>query len=135
MERIPFDPYDFFGYLASGLLVIIGLNLTFGFPPVFDRDLTPFEMIALIFGMYIARQLVATPAKAILEDGFVDKILGRPTVNLFRTKRPWIVWIFPGFYKPLPETVQQRVLTRVRAEHGSALGEGLFLHVRYHPDI
>src|SRR3954451_18623482 len=100
MERIPFDAYDFFGYLASGLLVIVGMQLAFGFPNVLGRDLKPFDMIALVFGMYIAGQLVATPAKAMLEDIVVDKLLKRPAVNLFRAKRPWLRWIlFPGFYK------------------------------------
>ena len=136
MERIPFDPYDFFGYLASGLLVIIGMQLAVGFPNVFGQDLKPFEMLALLFGMYIAGQLIATPAKAILEDGIVDKLLKRPSVNLFRSKRPWVRWIlFPGFYKPLPKTVQDRVRDRVRSENGATSGESLFLHVRYHPEI
>lgn len=136
MERTPFDPYDFFGYLASGLLVIVGMDLLFGFPHVFGQDLKLVDIVLLLFGMYIAGQLVASPAKAVLEDGIVDKLLKRPTVNLFRKKRPWARWIlFPGFYKPLPKTIQARVQNRISAENASASGEGLFLYVRYHPEI
>ena len=136
MEKIPFDPYDFFGYLASGLLVVLGMEFAIGFPHVVGQELKPFDIIALVFGMYIAGQIIATPAKAILEDGVVDKLLGRPTENLFRSKRPWLRRIlFPGFYKPLPKTIQHRIVTRVRAENGSTSGEGLFLHVHYHPEI
>jgi hypothetical protein len=32
MEKLPFDPYDFFGYIASGLLFVVGMNLVLGYP-------------------------------------------------------------------------------------------------------
>ena len=38
MNRIPFATYDFFGYLASGLLLIIGMDLALGFPRVRARS-------------------------------------------------------------------------------------------------
>jgi hypothetical protein len=40
MNRVPFATYDFFGYLASGLLVIIGMELTLGFPRVLAQAST-----------------------------------------------------------------------------------------------
>ena len=136
MSRIPFDPYDFFGYLASGLLLIVGMDLVLGFPHVFGRDFKMVETILLVFGMYIGGQLVATPAKAILEDTLVDKLLRRPNVNLFREKGPWIRWfLFPGFYKPLPKEIRDRIRSRIASEKAPAAGEALFLFVRYHADI
>lgn len=136
MQRIPFDPYDFFGYLASGLLLLMGMELVLGFPHISGKDLKVVESVLLLFGMYIAGQLIATPAKAILEDGVVDKILGRPSLNLFRNKRPWVRWlIFPGFYKPLPREIQTRVQAKVKGDNASGAGEAFFLHVRYDPEI
>jgi hypothetical protein len=136
VNRIPFDPYDFFGYLASGLLLIVGMDLILGFPHVSGQDLKVADTILLVFGMYIAGQLIATPAKAVLEDGLVDKILGRPSVNLFRAKRPWVRWLlFPGFYKPLPAQIQARIRAKAESDNAPEIGEAFFLHVRYSPEV
>jgi hypothetical protein len=136
MNRIPFVTYDFFGYLASGLLVIIGMELTLGFPRVLGQDLKPIDTIALLLAIYVAGQLIAMPSKAVLEDGLVENVLGRPNVNLFRKKRPWVRGLmFPGFYKPLPQDIQDRVLARATAEGIATTGEALFLHVRYRSEI
>jgi len=136
MERVPFDPYDFFGYLASGLLLIAGMDVALGFPRVLGRDLKVVDAALLVLAVYIAGQLLATPAKAVLEDGVVDKVLERPSVNLFRKKRPRVwCFLFPGFYKPLPKEIQARALAKAESEGFRSTGEGLFLHVRYHPQI
>ncbi len=138
MERvqIPFDAYDVFGYLASGLLVIVGMELVFGFPRVIGRELKVVDAALLLLGMYVSGQIVAAPAKTILEDGLVDRVLGRPNVNLFRTRRPSIRWfLFPGFYKPLPAAIQKRILDRAEREGVKGTGEALFLHVRYSPGV
>lgn len=136
MNRIPFDAYDFFGYLASGLVVIAGMNLVLGFPHVLGQDLKVVDGAFLLLAIYVAGQLVATPAKAVLEEGIVDKILKRPNVNLLRKKKPWLRWLlFPEFYKPLPEAIQLRVLERAGNEGVRDAGETLFLHVRYHQRI
>jgi hypothetical protein len=136
MNRIPFATYDFFGYLASGFLLVIGMELTLGFPRVLGQQLGPIDVVALLLAVYVAGQLVATPSKAVLEDGLVEKVLGRPNVNLFRRKRPPLRGIlFPGFYKPLPPVVQERILRRVKNEGNPSTGETLFLHVRYSTEV
>ena len=136
MNRFPFDPYDFFGYLSSGLIVIVGMDLVLGFPQIIGQELTPVEAAVLILAVYVAGQLTATPAKALLEDFIVDKLLQRPNVNLFRRKTSWIRWLlFPGFYKPLPDGIQKKVLARAESEGVTGTGEALFLHVRYDATI
>ncbi len=134
MNRIPFDPYDFFGYLASGFLLVVGMEMVFGFPHVIGQDFKVVDTVMLLLAIYIAGQLIATPAKAVLEDVVVDKILGRPSTNLFRKKGPWARGLlFPGFFKPLPKEIQARVHARVKSEEAPEIGEAFFLHVRYHP--
>jgi hypothetical protein len=136
MTRIPFATYDFFGYLASGFLLVIGMDVTLGFPRVLGQNLTPVEIMALLLGVYVGGQLIATPSKTVLEDGLVEQVLGRPNVNLFRDKRPWLRGVlFPGFYKPLPAAVRERVLSRAGSEGVADPGEALFLHVRYSPEV
>jgi hypothetical protein len=66
MDKIPFDPYDFFGYLASGLLVLVAMQLVLGFPQVLGRELRFLDSALLLLTVYVAGQIVATPAKAIL---------------------------------------------------------------------
>ncbi len=136
MNRLPFDPYDFFGYLASGLLVAVGMDRVLGFPRVLGQDFKVVDAAVLLLGVYVAGQIVATLAKATFEDGFVDKILGRPSVNLFREKRPLIRGaLFRGFYQPLPANVRKKVMEKARGKGVVGLGEGLFLHVRYSREI
>jgi hypothetical protein len=134
MDRIPFDPYDFFGYLASGLLVLVGMDVVLGFPHILGRDFEVVDTALLVLAVYIAGQLIATPAKAALEDVIVGKILGPPSVNLFRDKKPRLRrLLFPGFFKALPEPIRTRILAKAASEGVSGTGEALFLHVRYHP--
>jgi hypothetical protein len=136
MDRIPFDPYDFFGYLASGLLIVVSMEFLFGIPQVMGRQLGTIGTAILILGIYVAGQAVATPAKAILEDGFVGKILKRPSINLFRKTRPAVgSLIFPGYYKPLPELISKRILSKAGSDGFGAPGEALFLHVRYNSEV
>lgn len=37
MNRIPLDPYDFFGYLASRLLIVAGMDMVLGFPSIMGQ--------------------------------------------------------------------------------------------------
>ncbi len=136
LDKVPFDVYDFFGYLASGLVVLLGMEFIFGFPRVLDQDLTVVETAALILGAYIAGQCAAAPAKLVLEDGLVDKLLKRPSVNLFRQNRPFVGRVLaPGYYQQLPEDRRKKVLDRAKQGGVEGTGEGLFLHVRYSPEI
>ncbi|MGD0202110.1 MAG: hypothetical protein ABSD27_15335, partial [Bryobacteraceae bacterium] len=128
MDRLPFDPYDFFGYIPAGLLAVVGMELVFGFPQVLGKDLKAVEIALLILGVYVAGQAIATPAKFLLEDVIVDKILKRPTINLLRDKPPRLGrLIFPGFYKPLPPAARKRVKDLA----AGLKAEDLFMAVRY----
>jgi len=136
MEKMPFDPYDFFGYLASGLLIAAGMQIVLGFPQILGKDLKLMDTLFLLLGVYVAGQIAATPAKALLEDLIVDKLLGRPSVNLLREKRPLLSGaLFPGFYKPLPKQVRMRLVEKSGNEGVSGKGEALFLHIRYCPRV
>lgn len=136
MNRIPFDPYDFFGYLAAGLVFVVGMELTLGFPRVLGQDLKVVDIAALTVGVYVAGQIVAWAAKSLLEDFFVDKILARPSTNLLKSKKPAVRgFLFPGFYKPLPGAIRNKVLAKAKSEGVEDTGEALFQHVRFLPAI
>jgi len=134
VDKIPFNPYDFFGYLASGFVLAVGMDAVFGFPKILGREPGVIESIALLIAVYVGGQLVATAAKALLEDGFVEKILKRPSVNLFLEQKPRIRGLmFPGFYAPLPSETRKRILNKAKTVGINTTGEDLFLHVRFEP--
>ena len=136
MNRLPFEPYDFFGYLASGILIVVGMQYVLGFPQVTGQDFKIIDAAMLVLGVYVAGQLIATPAKALLEDWIVEKVLGRPHTMLFLEKKPFVRgMLFPGFYKPLPPNMRKSVLKKVETAGGHKSGEDLFLYVRYSPQV
>ena len=122
MDKIPFDPYDFFGYIAAGLLAVVGMDITLGFPHVIHRDLKAVDGAVLLLGVYVAGQIIANFAKAILEDGVVDKLLGRPSVNLFRKAPRVRGFLFSDFYKPLPPEIAASILAKAKAGGIHVLG-------------
>lgn len=63
MDRFPFDPYDFFGYLASGLLIVAGMDIVLGFPRILGQDLKVVDTALLVLAIYIAGQLVQFPVR------------------------------------------------------------------------
>ncbi len=134
MEKFPFSPYDFFGYLASGYLILIAASVLFGIPPMLGRDLKVVESLALALAAYIVGQMVATPSKALLEDAVVGKLLDRPNVNLFREPPPKLgELLFPGYYVALPPAARRAVLDKARPDGVTEPGEDLFLLARFSP--
>jgi len=134
MKEWPFDPYDFFGYLAAGLVVIAGLDILFGVPSVLGRDLKPLDLTLVVLAAYVAGQLMATPAKWLLEDLVVHGLLNPPSVHLVRNpvKRSPVLFLFWEYFSPLPTTVRSRIVAKSRSEGLEALeGEPLFVHIRF----
>jgi hypothetical protein len=135
MDKLPFAPYDFFGYIASGFALLAGMQLAFGFPPVLGRQQSLVESLFLLLAVYVVGHVLATPAKGLLEDVIIDRILKRPSVNLLREKKPkGRGFLFPGYYKPLPTGIAAGVRERALNEGMRSEGEELFLHVRYSSD-
>jgi hypothetical protein len=133
VKDLPFDPYDFFGYLASGLLVLFGLEFVSGVPTISGRDLKTLDLVVALLAAYVAGQLIATPARAVLEVVLVGKALGPPSVTLMaaRQKSIWR-FMFPGYFQPLPDSVRAKIIDKARSEGLSAPeGEALFLHIRF----
>lgn len=135
MDKLPFSVYDFFGYVAPGVLLVMVLEWTIGYPHVLGQELKPFAIAAYILIVYIAGHLVAGPAKTVLEDWFITKVLSRPSKTLFLsgTPRGWRR-LFPSYFAPLPAVIQERIRKRAAESGIKETGEPLFLHARYHED-
>jgi hypothetical protein len=112
------------------------MQLTLGFPHVLDQDLKAVHLAILVLAVYVAGQMAATPAKALLEDTIVAKLLHCPNINLFRETKPHLgSLLFPGFYKPLPPATRNKILSKAESQGVTGTGETLFLHVRYSSDV
>ncbi|MBI3453330.1 MAG: hypothetical protein HY057_11010 [Rhodospirillales bacterium] len=138
MDKIPFDPYDFFAYLSAGLVILAGIYLTFGFPPVFGPDMPAIKGLLVIGVVYVLGQMNAWPAGALFEDWLVFRILGRPEEVLLGQHKtsPWAA-LFPYYYQPLNEAAIKRLDARIAGEMAAGKplrGPALFVHVRFHPD-
>ncbi len=134
MKEFPFDPYDFFGYLVSGLIILFSLEMTIGVPRLLGQDLKPLDLVFVTLAAYICGQLAANPAQWFLEDLVVRRLLGLPSVNLMRHRasRSQLRRLFPGYFEHLPEAIQERVLANARSEGlANPNGEDLFLHIRF----
>ena len=66
MNRIPFSVYDFFGYLASGFLLIVAVDYVIGEQWVLREDLSVVLGLFWIVVAYIIGQIIAGIAATAL---------------------------------------------------------------------
>ncbi len=129
MNKIPFSVYDFFGYLASGFVLLATVDLVTGANWLFTRDIPVQVLFLLLVTVYIAGHLVAHLSSVLLELWFLRKVLGSPEVHMLNdcSGSRWSS-VFPGNFKPLPADTRRRTIKRAEQEDVAATGRGLFLH-------
>ena len=129
MNKIPFSVYDFFGYLASGVLVLAAFDFVFLGGSFISKNHTFSSSIVLIVVVYVLGHLVAHLSSVILEHGFLRKVLRSPEVHMLNEIQPsrWQT-IFPGNFHRLPEDTKNRIQLRAKEDGVKASGRGLFVH-------
>jgi len=129
MNRIPFSVYDFFGYLASGFLLIVAVDYVIGEQWVLREDLSVVLGLFWIVVAYIIGQIIAGLAAWLLERNIIGKWLGWPSTNLFTdTPKKWWAKLFPGYFTALPIVIRNRVIEKARSEGITETGQTLFIH-------
>lgn len=126
MNQLPFSVYDFFGYLASGVIVLGGLAAAFvGYEPLQDPP-SLLVGILLIITAYVVGHIVANLAGDLIERRLARNYLGAPTEILLGSRTPGGAAgaILPGYSTPLPSGVQDRI----KELAGDRSGEALFFH-------
>ena len=139
MKDLPFDAYDFFGYIASGLLVLLTMERVFGFPSVSAAGAGAVQVTATFLGAYIAGHATAGPAKLLLEDFLAKAVLGAPSVWLMKgsassPRKCVFGLVIPGCYRPLHDDTVERLNGRIGCDHRLS-GEALFERVRFSPEV
>jgi hypothetical protein len=130
MEKIPFTVYDFFGYLASGFVVLIAITAAFvGYKPLRHTPNTLVGLLLLVVA-YVTGHIVANLAGDIVERRVVRNRLGMPTEILMGARHPRhaVRFLLPGYSTPLPTGVQERIATRANAQGVMDRTEALFFH-------
>ncbi len=98
--------------------MLIGLQDAAGLPQVLGKELSATNVITLVVAAYLAGQMVATPAKALLEGFIVRLLLKPPSFRLMQPVTGRRVWwyLFPEYFRPLQPVTQELIRQRARAE-------------------
>lgn len=118
-SKIPFTVYDFFGYLASGFLIILGFPCL---PPWLLIKLDNMKLpswIFLIIVAYVLGHVLSSLSKWLYELIIVRTFLKLPCINLLKpeeskvskkaSKKLFKV-IFPEYSSAFPERVRKEIL-------------------------
>ncbi len=130
MSRIPLGVYDFFGYLASGFLILAALDLVFTGGSVIKSDMQLLPGLFWLVVAYVTGHIVANISSFLFEHALVQRVLGRPHQVLFEVpaRRKWSR-LFPGYYEALPQETRERVLKKANERAGiTQPGPALFFH-------
>jgi hypothetical protein len=84
----------------------------------------------LVVFAYVCGHIVAHFSSFVFEHLFVGRFLKRPNAVLLGEPPGWVAlkWIFPNYFRALPEQTQERVREQAKDRGAIATGEGLFLH-------
>jgi hypothetical protein len=107
--KIPFNVYDFFGYLAAGFTLLVFVDASLADPALWDLDLTLSRGITLTVAAYVTGHLVAHLSSTLLQDFFVRRVLGSPAAVLLGARSSGWRHLFPGYFAPLPPEVVARL--------------------------
>ncbi len=134
MNKIPFSVYDFFGYLATGFLLLVAADYSFGTLGLVSQPPNLVLGVFWVIVAYIIGHIVSHIASAALEEGVLRRILGSPEEHLFGARKFGTkARLFPGNYKPFPESTQQRILQKAQRHSVPAPSRGFFFHC--HPIV
>jgi len=129
VNKIPFSVYDFFGYLATGFLLLVAAAYATGRSAWLSEKPTLVMGFFWIIVAYVAGHIVAHIASAFLEEGVLRRGLGSPEGHLLAAKKTgWRARIFPGNFKPLPGATQKRVLAKAEQRGVAVSDRSFFFH-------
>lgn len=128
--KIPFSAYDFFAYLASGLVLLCSADFAFKLGWFLGQDLKVSDGVFIILVAYVVGHLVAHFSSLLYEHGIVRGLIGSPEVHLIDSSQNngWRKLLFRGFVRPFPKETVSRVLQKSRNFGFESAGRGLFFH-------
>lgn len=128
MEKLPFTSFDFWGYLASGFLLLCAIDSAAGYGLLARKDWSVVEGILAVSVAYVVGHVIAGLSSLIFERGLVGRVLGWPSAGLFgvSTAPKWVQKLLSFYYGELPSETQKAILAKASAAGVSRPGEALF---------
>lgn len=133
MVKVPLSLYDFFGYLASGLLIATGVDYSLELGWVSKIGTSPVPIALFIVVTYIVGHINSNLASWLIEKSFVGKLLGNPVSILFESGSPKLKvfrWIFPGYFQGLPSGMRDRIVSQLQSRNVPQNPSIVFYHAR-----
>jgi hypothetical protein len=127
-DWFPFTSYEFYAYLAAGVLVIAAVDYSFTGAVLVNRtDWTIVQGVFWTIVAYLSGQLTAAPSSAILEHFLARTIFTAP-VEVAAGVKPqhfgdrMIAWLFANReYRPLPLGICEKIRLKASAQLNVAL--------------
>lgn len=118
MKDIPFNFYDFFGYLAPGFVILVVLGFVVFGPLVLLINPGVVSGTLVIGAAYLIGHILSGPSIWLLERIVAKGWLEAPSVNLFwhGPRGRCTKFVFGYYMKPLPRQIAKEVLERARKE-------------------
>lgn len=107
--NIPFSPYDFFGYLADGFVLLCAIEFAFLGTSLPGKEWKVGTTVFYIVLADMIGHLIANISSFLLEHLIVRKWLRSSEETLFEPQRQsWRSFFFPIFRRPFTEQTQKR---------------------------
>jgi hypothetical protein len=125
-QWFPFTDYDFYGYLACGLVLLFAADYWHdGGHYLMHDNWTFFQGALLVFLAYVTGQIIAMPSSTILESILARSVLRPPAVILMSNKQTWyerwIARLLGGrYYEPLPKSMRNNILDNAEKQTGKS---------------
>lgn len=134
-EWFPFTDYDFYAYLACGLVVLCGADYWHsGGQYILHNDWTFIQGLLAVAVAYVAGQIIAMPSSLILENAIARGILRPPVavqVSDTQGKAEQVIgkYLIGRYYAPLPQSLRTKILQKAQRQTGLNIDE-----LRQNPD-
>jgi hypothetical protein len=129
MDRLPFSGYDFFGYLASGFLLLVTSAVALDQERLLGKSPAAPLLLTAIVIAYVLGHVIAHLSGYLLENTLARRVLGPPERLLLApgSSRGLRHRLFAGYFEPLPDRVRERAMQTSRARGWGEADRGHFL--------
>ena len=122
-DWFPFTSYDFYSYLACGMVFLFGVDYWYSGGQYLLHEWTVSQGALIVALSYIVGQIIAIPSSMVLEHCLVRSALRAPAILMLsekqnKTEKFIEKYLIGRHYSPLPKNVISRVYMRAEEETG-----------------
>ncbi|MFH1688147.1 MAG: hypothetical protein ABIE70_11590 [bacterium] len=125
VDKIPFNAYDFFGYLAPGAIACVSLDYVLGLGIVLVKDPGAYFTVLIVMAFYFVGHVVAAGSALVYGRVVARIVYGDYYEYLFSDDR-MTMWRRLTACAPLPAEIQTAVLKQARGVAIEKAGQALY---------